>query len=178
MFAPSSHPTGTRQGLTARRSLTARRDPRDVPRPSPGSEEAKPPPMQPLDSCRTPSCEYAKPRKPARKNTGHEMCDLAKERTQAPRVVETTDFTGRPSQEGLTGNHPGDSSMPFKKGEKVTWSSAANGSWKTKVGVVTSVIKDRRGEAKRYEVTVPPAEGSRASPKIYFPRTSALKSIE
>lgn len=41
---------------------------------------------------RTPSCEYAKPRKPARKNTGHEMCDLAKERTQATRVVERTDF--------------------------------------------------------------------------------------
>jgi hypothetical protein len=37
-------------------------------------------------------CEYAKPRKPARKNTGHEMCDLARDMNPAMRVVETTDF--------------------------------------------------------------------------------------
>lgn len=70
--------------------------------------------MQPLDSCRAPSCEYAKPRKPARKNTGHEMCDLARDMNRAMRVVEkrTTEdvsevqldsITEQPSREGCLG---------------------------------------------------------------------------
>lgn len=33
-------------------------------------------------------CEYAKPRKPAGKNTEHEMCDLARDMNRAMRVVE------------------------------------------------------------------------------------------
>jgi len=70
--------------------------------------------MQPLDSCRAPSCEYAKSRKPARKNTGHEMCDLARDMNRAMRVAEkrTTEdvsevqldsITEQPSREGCLG---------------------------------------------------------------------------
>lgn len=68
--------------------------------------------------------------------------------------------------------------MAFKKGDKVTWSSAANGSWKTKLGVVTHVYKSSRGEPERYEVTVPPPEGSQKKAKIYYPRTSALQPAD
>ncbi len=69
--------------------------------------------------------------------------------------------------------------MSFKKGDRVTWSSAANGSWKTKTGVITHVHRSVRGSApERYEVTVPPALGSTAKPKVYTPRTSALKLAE
>ena len=55
---------------------------------NPGGEKAKPSSTQPLESCRTPSCEYAKPCKPARNNTGHEMCDLARDMNRAMRVAE------------------------------------------------------------------------------------------
>lgn len=65
--------------------------------------------------------------------------------------------------------------MAFKKGDKVTWSSAANGSWKTKTGVITHVHKGSGGDADHYEVLVPAPEGSTARSKCYSPRTSALK---
>lgn len=68
--------------------------------------------------------------------------------------------------------------MAFKKGDKVTWSSAANGSWKTKTGVITHVHRGRSGEPDRYEVLVPAPEGSLAKSKYYSPRTSALKPAD
>lgn len=69
--------------------------------------------------------------------------------------------------------------MEFKKGDRVTWSSQANGGWKTKTGVITHVHKSLPGGVPlRYEVTVPPAPGSKAKSKIYTPRTSALKPAE
>lgn len=53
-----------------------------------------------INSISTPALElavystwmHAKPRKPAGKNTVHEMCDLARDMNRAMRVVETTDF--------------------------------------------------------------------------------------
>lgn len=65
--------------------------------------------------------------------------------------------------------------MEFNKGDKVTWTSQANGSWKTKTGIIKRVNKKRNGEIIGYEVEVPPKEGSKAKPKIYNPRASALK---
>ena len=44
--------------------------------------------MQALEPAGLPIWEDAKPRKPARKNTGHEMCDLARDMNRAMRVVE------------------------------------------------------------------------------------------
>lgn len=66
--------------------------------------------------------------------------------------------------------------MEFKKGDKVGWTSAANGSWKTKVGTVVEVTRHRG--AVRYVVSVPAPEGSKAKPKLYWPRTSALKLLD
>lgn len=65
--------------------------------------------------------------------------------------------------------------MEFTKGQTVTWSSQANGSWKTKTGVIKHVHKNRDGSVKGYDVEVPPKTGSKAKPKMYYPRTSALK---
>ncbi|WP_288877457.1 hypothetical protein [uncultured Citrobacter sp.] len=65
----------------------------------------------------------------------------------------------------------------FKKGDLVTWSSQAAGSWKTKTGTVVDVMT-QRGKPDRYVVVVPPKPGSTAKPKKYFPRTSALKKVE
>lgn len=67
--------------------------------------------------------------------------------------------------------------MEFKKGDVVTWSSQAAGSWKTKTGTIISVLS-AKGKPDRYVVEVPPSSGSNAKPKKYFPRTSALKKVE
>lgn len=67
--------------------------------------------------------------------------------------------------------------MEFKKGDEVTWSSQAAGSWKTKTGTIVDVLK-ARNKPDRYVVLVNPKPGSRAKPKKYFPRTSALKKVE
>lgn len=67
--------------------------------------------------------------------------------------------------------------MEFEFGDKVTWTSQAAGSWKTKTGTVIGVYK-RNGVAKQYSVSVPPKEGSKAKPKIYHPLASALKKAE
>lgn len=64
--------------------------------------------------------------------------------------------------------------MIFKKGDWVTWTSAANGTWKTKIGVIKDVHA-RNGVTYGYSVEVPPKEGSKAKPKMYYPRLSALK---
>lgn len=68
-----------------------------------------------------------------------------------------------------------ESGMKFKVGDKVTWTSAANGSWKEKTGEIVQVVKGRRGEPERYKVSVPTGTTGKAKPKIYMPRTSALK---
>lgn len=67
--------------------------------------------------------------------------------------------------------------MEFKKGDEVTWTSQAAGSWKTKTGTIVDVLKPR-GKSDRYVVVVPPKDGSKAKAKKYFPRTSALKKVE
>lgn len=64
--------------------------------------------------------------------------------------------------------------MEFNKGDWVTWTSQANGSWKRKVGIVTHVHK-HNGLTIGYAVKVGPKEGSKAKPKMYHPRISALK---
>ncbi|EIQ4221654.1 hypothetical protein LU447_004290 [Salmonella enterica] len=63
----------------------------------------------------------------------------------------------------------------FAVGDVVTWSSQAAGSWKTKTGTVTRVYRQKDGHIKQYAVSVPPKEGSKAKPKMYYPRASALK---
>ncbi|EKK5417358.1 hypothetical protein PN789_002772 [Enterobacter hormaechei] len=65
--------------------------------------------------------------------------------------------------------------MEFKKGDVVTWSSQAAGSWKTKTGVITEVWEYKK--QTRYTVKVEPKEGSTAKPKFYYPRTSALQKV-
>lgn len=90
-FNPSQRQTATAKGLTARRSLTAQ----DLRRSIPGNGHSANNKFDLHASSgtgRTPTCEYAKPRKPARKNTGHEMCDLTRDMNRAMRVVERTDF--------------------------------------------------------------------------------------
>ena len=67
--------------------------------------------------------------------------------------------------------------MEFKKGDEVTWSSQAAGSWKTKTGTIVDVLK-ARNKPDRHVVLVNPKPGSRAKPKKYFPRTSALNKFE
>lgn len=62
----------------------------------------------------------------------------------------------------------------FAVGDTVTWESQANGSWKTKTGVV-KFVHSRDGVPYQYAVSVPPKEGSKAKPKMYYPRASALK---
>ncbi|EDQ2321216.1 hypothetical protein HW48_004590 [Salmonella enterica subsp. enterica] len=63
----------------------------------------------------------------------------------------------------------------FAVGDVVTWTSQAAGSWKTKTGAVTHVYKQKDGSIKQYAVSVPPKEGSKAKPKMYYPRASALQ---
>lgn len=65
--------------------------------------------------------------------------------------------------------------MEFKKGDVVTWSSQAAGSWKTKTGVIKEVWEYKK--QTRYTVKVDPKEGSTAKPKFYYPRTSALQKV-
>lgn len=65
----------------------------------------------------------------------------------------------------------------FNKGDTVTWSSQAAGSWKTKTGTIVDIL-NARNKPDRYVVLVDPKPGSKAKPKKYFPRTSALKRIE
>lgn len=76
-----------------RRSLTAQ-DPRHrLPRVLAGKCEQQIVDATPaLELAVLTRCEYAKPRKPAGKNTEHEMCDLARDMNRAMRVVEKTDF--------------------------------------------------------------------------------------
>jgi hypothetical protein len=76
------------------RSLTAQ-DPRHrLPRVSAGKCEQQIVDATPaLELAVLTRCEYAKPRKPARKNTGHEMCDLARDMNPAMRVVEKRNFS-------------------------------------------------------------------------------------
>lgn len=79
----------------------------------------------------------------------------------------------------------------FKEGDEVIWSSQAGGSLKVKIGDVVevvppgkSILKSRfRSELdastlprddESYIVCVGPKPGSRAKPKYYWPRTSAL----
>lgn len=64
----------------------------------------------------------------------------------------------------------------FDKGDVVTWSSQAAGSWKTKTGTIIAVLS-KKGKPDRYVVEVPAPSGSKAKPKKYFPRTSALKKV-
>lgn len=71
----------------------------------------------------------------------------------------------------------------FKVGDEVEWTSAANGSWKTKRGTIKSIAMGDPfwGSKKRVQnckVVVPPKEGSKAKAQIYFPRTSKLVKIE
>lgn len=61
----------------------------------------------------------------------------------------------------------------FAVGDTVTWDSQAAGSWKTKTGKVVEVFDFKGG--RRYSVEVMPPEGSKAKPKMYYPRTSALR---
>lgn len=67
--------------------------------------------------------------------------------------------------------------VEFRVGDVVTWSSQAAGSWKTKTGTVTHVYR-LNGVVKQYAVKVPPKEGSKAKPKMYYPRASALKKAQ
>ncbi|MDF6270000.1 hypothetical protein NLO40_08760 [Escherichia coli] len=79
----------------------------------------------------------------------------------------------------------------FKEDDEVIWSSQAGGSEKVKIGLVVEVIPagssvkksrfaiflDAPGMARSeesYIVCVGPKPGSRAKPKYYWPRTSAL----
>ena len=79
----------------------------------------------------------------------------------------------------------------FKEGDEVIWSSQAGGRMKVKIGEVVevvpagkSILKSRfRNELdasklprdeESYIVCVGPKPGSRAKPKYYWPRTSAL----
>lgn len=79
----------------------------------------------------------------------------------------------------------------FKEGDEVIWSSQANGGWKVKVGDVVEVIPEGKSilqsrfrheldaattprKEESYIVCVGPKPGSRAKPKYYWPRTSAL----
>lgn len=79
----------------------------------------------------------------------------------------------------------------FKEGDEVSWSSQAQGSFKEKTGEVVEVIPaesnvrkskfaqflDAPGLPRKeesYIVCVGPKPGSRAKPKYYWPRTSAL----
>lgn len=80
----------------------------------------------------------------------------------------------------------------FKLGDEVSWSSSAGGFTKKKIGDVVEVIpagvsimKSRfRAELdastlprayESYIICVGPKPGSRAKPKYYWPRVSALK---
>ena len=79
----------------------------------------------------------------------------------------------------------------FKEGDEVIWSSQAGGREKVKIGDVVEVIPAGRSILKSrfrseldastlprneesYIVCVGPKPGSRAKPKYYWPRTSAL----
>jgi len=81
--------------------------------------------------------------------------------------------------------------MSFKLGDEVSWSSSANGSTKKKIGNIVDVIPagasvyrskfinsldvgniPRKHES--YVVCVGAAPGSRAKPKYYWPRVSAI----
>lgn len=64
----------------------------------------------------------------------------------------------------------------FKKGDIVTWSSQAAGSWKTKTGEIVYVHNLKNGH--RYEVRVMPTEGSKAKPKTYYPWPSLLTLVK
>lgn len=68
--------------------------------------------------------------------------------------------------------------MGFKNGDLVTWTSQAAGSWKTKTGTIIRVYPQIGKRAESYAVSVSAPEGSKAKPKIYHPRTSALKKVE
>ncbi|ARF48847.1 hypothetical protein [Pantoea stewartii] len=68
--------------------------------------------------------------------------------------------------------------MEFKKFDWVIWSSQAAGRWKTKIGFITHIHTDRAGKVIGYDVQVPPREGSKAKPKMYYPRISALKPYQ
>ena len=79
----------------------------------------------------------------------------------------------------------------FKEGDEVTWSSQANGVSKVKIGEVVevlpagkSILKSRFRDGldastiprdeESYIVCVGPKPGTRAKPKYYWPRVSAL----
>ncbi|EIG0184765.1 hypothetical protein NQI61_003086 [Salmonella enterica] len=62
----------------------------------------------------------------------------------------------------------------YSIGDIVSWTSQANGSWKTKTGTITHVYYDKKGVVTQYAVSVPPKEGSKAKPKMYYPWASAL----
>lgn len=80
--------------------------------------------------------------------------------------------------------------MAFKLGDEVSWTSQANGGFTKKIGVVVEVIPAGKpissskfttlsgGGAPRkeesYVVCVGPKPSSRAKPKYYWPRVSAL----
>ncbi|HBU7484759.1 hypothetical protein [Klebsiella oxytoca] len=67
--------------------------------------------------------------------------------------------------------------MDFKKGDLVIWRSQANGNWKTKVGTVEHVFY-RDGKPTQYAVMVKAPYGSKAKPKMYYPRHSALNLLK
>ena len=81
--------------------------------------------------------------------------------------------------------------MGFKVGDEVTWESQANGGWAKKIGYVVEVIPAGKPissskfstlsggglprKEESYVVCVGPKPDSRAKPKYYWPRVSALR---
>ena len=85
--------------------------------------------------------------------------------------------------------------MTFKVNDEVFWVSQAGGNVKKKIGVVVEVLPAGRSANKSkfrswldcsdlprkhesYIVCVGPRPGSKARPKYYWPRVSALKSLK
>jgi hypothetical protein len=79
--------------------------------------------------------------------------------------------------------------LAWKVGDRVQWTSQAQGCTKTKLGTVVAVIPkgDRptgikgcgwHRDHESYVIEVQPKTGSRAKPKAYWPVVSALKGAE
>jgi len=78
--------------------------------------------------------------------------------------------------------------MAFKKGDKVKWSSSAQGSWKEKTGVVVKVVRAGSEpnlvgsgwprDHESYVVEVAQGTTGKAKPKLYWPRVAGLELVE
>jgi hypothetical protein len=98
------------------------------------------------------------------------------------------DFADCPWRQGQTGNHTGEPNMAFKNGDKVKWSSSAQGSWKEKTGVVVTVVQAGVSpklvgsgwprEHESYVVEVAQGTTGKAKPKLYWPRVTALALVD